>query len=78
MEAAGRLTRRYTASRSVFKFRQKGSLQNTDYSNKLDFLNTSMPNVMLRNLVKSNSQHSFLDSKRRIGAFGLKTQMSSY
>ena len=78
LEAAGRLTRRYTASRSVFKFRQKGSLQNTDYSNKLDFLKTSMPNVMLRNLVKSNSQHSFLDSKKRIGAFGLKTIMSSY
>ena len=78
LEAAGRLTRRYTASRSVFKFRQKGSLKNTDYSRKLDFLKNSMPNVILRNLVKSNSQHSFLKSKKRIGAFGLKTWMSSY
>lgn len=78
LEAAGRLTRRYTASRAVFKFRYKGSLKNTDYSRKLDFMNNSMPNVILRNLVKSNSQHSFLKSKRRIGAFGLKTWMSSY
>lgn len=78
LEAAGRLTRRYTASRSVFKFRQKGSLQNTDYSRKLDFLGNSMPNIMLRNLAKSNSQHTFLNSKKRIGAFGLNTLMSSY
>ena len=78
LEAAGRLTRRYTAARSVFKFRQKGSLKNTDYSNKLDYLKSSMPNIMVRNLVKSNSQHSFLEAKKRIGAFGLKTQMSSF
>lgn len=78
LEAAGRLTRRYTAARSVFKYRYKGSLKNTDYSRKLDFLNNSMPNIILRNLVKSNSQHSFLKSKKRIGAFGLKTWMSSY
>lgn len=78
LEAAGRLTRRYTASRSVFKYRYKGSLKNTDYSRKLDFLKNSMPNIILRNLVKSNSQHSFLKSKKRIGAFGLKTWISSY
>jgi hypothetical protein len=72
LEAAGRLTRRYTASRSAFKFKYKGSLRNIDYSRKLDFLKKSMPVVKLRNQVKANSQYTFTKSKRRIGAFGIK------
>jgi len=78
LEAAGRLTRRYTAARSVFKFRYKGSLKNIDYSQKLDTTKKNMSTVMLRNHIKSNSQYSFTKSKRRIGAFGLKAWISSY
>ena len=78
LEAAGRLTRRYTAARSVFKFRYKGSLKNIDYSQKADISKRNASKVMLRNYVKSNSQYSFSKSKRRIGAFGLKAWVASY
>jgi len=78
LEAAGRLTRRYTAARSVFKFRYKGSLKNIDYSLKTDISKKNISTVMLRNHVKPNSQYSFTKSKRRIGAFGLKAWISSY
>ena len=78
LEAAGRLTRRYTAARSVFKFRYKGNLKNIDYSLKTDSSKKNISTVMLRNYVKSNSQYSFAKSKRRIGAFGLKAWISSY
>ena len=78
LEAAGRLTRRYTAARSVFKFRYKGSLKNIDYSQKEDISKRNASTVMLRNYVKSNSQYSFSKSKRRIGAFGLKAWVASY
>ena len=73
LEAAGRLTRRYTAARSVFKFIHKGSLKNIDYSQKTDTSKKNISTVMLRNYVKSNSQYTFAKSIRRIGAFGLKT-----
>jgi hypothetical protein len=72
LEAAGRLTRRYTASRSVFKFRYKGNLKNIDYSLKTDSSQKNLSTVMLRNHVKPNSQYTFVKSKRRIGAFGIK------
>jgi hypothetical protein len=78
LEAAGRLTRRYTAARSLFKFRYKGSLKNIDYSQKTDTSKKNVSTVMLRHYVKANSQYSFTKSKRRIGAFGLKGWISSY
>lgn len=78
LEAAGRLTRRYTAARSVFKFKYKGSLKNIDYSQKADTSKKNMSTVMLRNYAKANSQYTFTKSKRRIGAFGLKAWIASY
>jgi len=72
LEAAGRLTRRYTASRSVFKFRYKGNLKNIDYSLKTKVLQNAQSRIMLRNQVKPSLQYSFAKSKRRIGAFGIK------
>ena len=78
IEAAGRLTRRYTAARSVFKFKYKGSLKNIDYSQKADISKKNMSTVMLRNYAKANSQYTFTKSKRRIGAFGLKAWIASY
>ena len=71
-EVSGRLTRRLTASRSIFKYRYKGSLKNIHSSyNKLS-------SVMIRGHVKSNLQSTIVHSKTRNGAFGLKGWVSSY
>jgi len=71
LEAKGRLTRRFTASRSVFKIKWKGSLKNIDSSYR------GLSSVMLRGHVKSNVQYSIVNSKTRNGAFGLKGWISS-
>lgn len=65
-ETSGRLTRRLTAMRAVFKYRYMGSLKNLRSS-----LN-SKPSAILRGNVKSNSQYTIINSKTRNGAFGLK------
>jgi len=66
LEAKGRLTRRLTASRSVFKIKWKGSLKNLDSSYK------RLSSVMLRGNTRSNIQYSIVNSKTRNGAFGVK------
>ena len=71
LEMAGRLTRRNTAARAVFKLRYKGNIKNMDSSYK------GLPSVLLRGYAKSNLQYSSLKSKRRIGAFGLKGWVNS-
>jgi len=71
-EAAGRLTRRLTAMRAVFKYRYAGSLKNirSSFNNKAS--------TMLRGHVKSNSQYNLINSKTRNGTFGLKGWVSSH
>lgn len=71
IEAAGRLTRRNTAAKSVFKLKYKGNLKNIDSSYK--GLNT----IVLRGHAKSNVQYTKLKSKLRIGSFGIKGWVSS-
>lgn len=71
VEAKGRITRRFTASRSVFKMKWKGGLKNVDSSFK------GLSAIMLRGHVKSNVQYSFISSKNRNGAFGVKGWVSS-
>ncbi len=71
LEAKGRLTRRFTASRSVFKIKWKGSLRNIDSSYR------GLSSVILRGHAKSNVQYSIINSKNRNGAFGLKGWISS-
>lgn len=66
LEAKGRLSRRFTASRSVFQLTWKGGLKNVDSSFK------GLSTVMLRGDAKSNVEYSMLKSKARIGAFGIK------
>ena len=66
IEAKGRLTRRFTASRSVFKMKWKGGLKNVDSSFK------GLSTILLRGHVKSNVQYSMINSKNRNGAFGVK------
>ena len=70
-EASGRLTRRLTAMRAVFKYRYAGSLKNIRSS----FNNES--STMLRGYLKYNLQHSLINSKTRNGTFGLKGWVSS-
>lgn len=70
LEAKGRLTKRFTASRSVFKIKWKGSLKNIDSSYR------GLSSVILRGHVKSNVQYSIINSKTRNGAFGLKGWIS--
>ena len=70
LEAAGRLTKRLTASRSIHKLKHKGSLKNIDSSYK------NMSSVVLRGYMKPNLQYTQINSKTRNGAFGLKTWIS--
>jgi hypothetical protein len=71
VEGKGRLTRRFTAARSIFKVKWKGGLKNVDSSFK------GLPTIMLRGDRKSNVQYSILSSKNRNGAFGIKGWISS-
>jgi len=66
LEARGRLSKRYTASRSVFKLKYKGNLLNLDSSYK------GISSVLLKGNLKSNLQYTKLNSKTRIGSFGIK------
>ena len=70
LEAKGRLTRRFTASRSIFKIKWKGSLKNIDSSYR------GLSSVILRGHVKSNIQYSIINSRTRNGAFGIKGWIS--
>jgi len=66
-EASGRLTKRLTAMRAVFKYRYAGRLQNIRSS----FNNESAP--LIRGHLKANLQYSLINSKTRNGTFGLKS-----
>jgi len=66
LEARGRLTRRYTASRSVTKVRYKGNLLNIDSSHR------GISTILLKGNLRSNLQYTKLKSKTRIGSFGIK------
>lgn len=66
LETRGRLTRRYTASRSVTKFRYKGNLLNIDSSYR------GLSTILLKGNLRSNLQLTKLKSKTRIGSFGIK------
>ena len=71
IEIAGRLTKRNTAERSVFKLRHKGNIKNMDSSHK------GLSTILLRGHAKSNLSYNQFKSKLRIGSFGLKTWISS-
>ena len=72
IEGNGRLTRRYTAARSLSKTKHKGFLKYKDYSPKRISYN------MIRGFNKPNIDFSFANSKKRIGAFGIKGWLNSY
>jgi hypothetical protein len=66
----GRLTKRYRADRSVYKLKWKGGLKNIDSSFK------GLSTVMFRGYLDSNVEKSRLNSKRRIGSFGVRSWFS--
>ena len=66
LETKGRLTRRYTASRSISKLIYKGNLSNIDSSYR------GYSSILIRGNNKSNLQYTKLKSKTRIGSFGIK------
>lgn len=70
LQASGRLTKRFTASRSVNKTVYKGNLMNIDSSYR------GLSTVLLKGNLKSNVQYSKLNSKTRIGSFGIKGWIS--
>ena len=70
LEATGRLTKRYTASRSLSKVKYKGNLINIDSSYN------GLSSVILRGNIRSNLQYTKLKSKTRIGSFGIKGWVS--
>nr|YP_010632608.1 ribosomal protein S3 [Stereocaulon dactylophyllum]WBP63378.1 ribosomal protein S3 [Stereocaulon dactylophyllum] len=71
VEAAGRLSKRNVASRSLFKLRYIGNIKNMDSSYK------GLSTVLLRGYEKSNLQYTKLKSHIRIGSFGIKGWISS-
>ena len=66
LETKGRLTKRYTASRSIIKQKYKGNLLNINSSYK------GLSSPVLRGNISSNLQYTKLSSKTRIGSFGIK------
>ena len=77
IEAKGRLTRRFTASRAVYKFKYKGNLRNLEHLYNTSFKAESPSVFLLRNQFRPNVQHSFAYSNKRIGSFGIKGWISS-
>ena len=70
LEAAGRLTRRFSASRSKRRTKYKGNLENA-YSSDHGY-----PTPVLRGNFKSNLQCTVINSTSRVGAFGVKGWVS--
>lgn len=71
LEAAGRLSKRHTASRSIFKLKSRGNLKN------MDSVLPGSKGSMIRGINKSNIQYTKLNSVINIGAFGLKGWISN-
>lgn len=70
LETKGRLNKRFTASRSLQKVKYKGNLLNLDSSYK------GLSSVLLKGNLNSNLQYTKLNSKSRIGSFGVKGWVS--
>jgi hypothetical protein len=70
ISTAGRLTRRYTASRAQYKIKYQGNLKNIYASIK------GHSYVLLRSKLQPNLDYKKLSSKSRIGSFGIKGWVS--
>ena len=72
IQASGRLTKRITAARAMYKFKYVGTLKNVDSSFK------GLSSVTSKGNQKLNLQYTCLNSKTKIGAFGVKGWVASY
>jgi hypothetical protein len=70
ISTAGRLTRRYTASRAQYRIKYQGNLKNIYASIK------GHSYVLLRSKLQPNLDYNRLSSKSRIGSFGIKGWVS--
>lgn len=77
IEAKGRLTKRYAASRALFKYKYRGTLRNLENLKNMENYLQSPGVSMLRGDSRPNNQYSLIHSKRRIGAFGIKGWISN-
>lgn len=71
LQAAGRLTKRSTASRAVFKYRFKGGLKN------IPEITRNKSTTLIKSNIISNLHYSSIASKTRNGSFGLKTWINN-
>jgi hypothetical protein len=71
MEAKGRLTKRMTASRSVWKFKQKGNLKNL-------YETYGFSGNYLRGVMKSNIDSIKNNSKNVNGSYGISSRMNIF
>lgn len=77
LEAKGRLTRRYTASRALFKYINRGNLKNLDYLYIPSYEIEPVSVYRIRNQFKPNLQYTYKYGNKRIGTFGLKGWINS-
>nr|YP_313620.1 ribosomal protein [Epidermophyton floccosum]AAW78226.1 ribosomal protein [Epidermophyton floccosum] len=66
LEASGRLTKRFTASRSISKLKYKGSLINIKSSENFE------SSALIRGNFRPNLEYTKLNSTTRIGSYGIK------
>nr|YP_010951034.1 ribosomal protein S5 [Lophophyton gallinae]WML69430.1 ribosomal protein S5 [Lophophyton gallinae] len=71
LEVSGRLTKRFTASRSLSKLKYKGSLTNTKSSVKFE------SSALIRGNFRPNLEYTKLHSITRIGSYGIKGWVGS-
>lgn len=70
LQAKGRLTKKHAASKSLLKLKYKGNLKDIDSSFR------GLSTVLLKGNTKSSLQFTKLNSKTRIGSFGVKGWIS--
>jgi hypothetical protein len=71
IEAAGRLSKRLVAARTIFKYKYVGNLRNLNSSYK------GVSSIILRGNLRSNISYKKLGSKTKIGSYGLKSWINS-
>nr|YP_010951078.1 ribosomal protein S5 [Onygena corvina]WML69475.1 ribosomal protein S5 [Onygena corvina] len=76
LEVSGRLTKRFTASRSLFKLKLKGKLNRFKSRNYLD-KNNKVSLGLVRGNIRSNLDYTRLNSITRIGSYGIKGWIAS-
>lgn len=70
LEVKGRISRRLTAQKTLYKLRLKGGLRNIDSSFK------GLSSVLLKGYSNPNISYSMFKSKRPVGAFAIKGWIS--